>query len=98
MKQLLVKTSIETTTLSKTLRGQVSFLVLEHGQQVEGTHTDSDQWLYVLSGEGKAVVCGTGVILIPGRLLLIERGEEHELSCTSYEPLKMIDFSSPPAF
>jgi mannose-6-phosphate isomerase-like protein (cupin superfamily) len=98
MKQLLVKASKDTTILSKTSRGQVVFLVLQHGQQVEGKHADSDQWLYVLSGEGKAVVCGTSVVLIPGRLLLIERSEEHELRCTSYEPLTIIDFSSPPAY
>jgi mannose-6-phosphate isomerase-like protein (cupin superfamily) len=33
-----------------------------------------------------------------GSLLLIERGESHEIRCTGDEPLRTINFYSPPAY
>lgn len=61
-------------------------------------HRGSDQWLYVLSGIGVARVSGKRYRLGPGALLLIERGDEHEIRNTGREPLRTLNFYVPPAY
>lgn len=61
-------------------------------------HRGAEQWLFVVSGGGVAIVDGTHVPLSPGKLLVIERGENHEIRNTSDELLKTLNFYQPPAF
>src|SRR5690606_6973479 len=61
-------------------------------------HRGADQWLYVVSGSGLAVVDGRRQRLGPGSLLLIERGEEHEIRNTGTTLLRTVNFYSPPAY
>lgn len=98
MKQLLVTSERDSAILTGTKRGQVALIVLQPGMRVEGHHNESDQWLYVVSGYGEGRVCESEVELSPGKLLLIERGEEHELICTGLDPLSLIVFSAPPGY
>jgi len=61
-------------------RSQAAEMVLEPGQSEGGSdnhHRGADQWLYVVSGKGVAIVNGRRSSLLPGTLLLIERGENH---------------------
>ena len=37
-------------------------------------HSGADQWLYVVSGRGTAIVDGKRIPLLPGVMLLIENG------------------------
>ena len=58
----------------------------------------ANQWLYVVAGEGVAIVTGTRVELREGTLLLIERGETHEIRNTGSEPLRTLNLYVPPAY
>jgi mannose-6-phosphate isomerase-like protein (cupin superfamily) len=64
----------------------------------DNQHPDSDQWLYVVSGTGKAIVDGREQRLRKGSLLLIEHGEKHEIRCTGRSPLKTLNLYVPPAY
>lgn len=80
---------------------QAAQMVLAPGSGTGGPdnrHAGADQWLFVVSGEGEAVVDGTKQPLQPGSLLVIERGEAHEIRCTGDEPLRTVTFYSPPAY
>lgn len=64
----------------------------------DNRHKGADQWLYVVSGTGHAVVYGERVELREGTLLLIQRGEEHEVRNTGEVPLRTLNVYLPPAY
>ena len=61
-------------------------------------HRGADQWLYVVSGSGAARVNGRRFSLRAGSLLLIERGDEHEIRNTGRAPLRTLNVYVPPAY
>ena len=61
-------------------------------------HRGAEQWLYVVEGVGEAVVEGQRVALAAGTLLLVERGERHEVRNTGEVPLRTLNFYAPPAY
>ena len=80
---------------------QVAQMTLRPGSAEGGAgnrHRGSDQWLYVISGSGKAIVNGHSYDLNEGTLMLIERGDEHEIRCSGRNPLHTISFYVPPAY
>jgi mannose-6-phosphate isomerase-like protein (cupin superfamily) len=82
-------------------RSQAAIMVLPAGKSEGGPdnrHQGSDQWLYVVSGEGVVVVEGEQSPLSPGTLILIERGETHEVRNTGSQPLETLSFYVPPAY
>ena len=54
-------------------------------------HRGADQWLYVVSGTGVAVVNGDRAELREGTLLLIERGDAHEIRNTGTGPPRTLN-------
>lgn len=87
--------------VAETARSQGATLILAPGDRTGGPnnrHEDSDQWLYVVSGEGEATVEGRRIELAPGSLLLIERGERHEIRNGEAEPLVTVNVYAPPAY
>ena len=50
------------------------------------------------TGTGLAIVDGVQQPLQEGSLLVIERGEAHEIRCTGDKPLRTVNFYSPPAY
>ena len=50
------------------------------------------------TGTGLAIVDGARRALAAGSLLLIERGEAHEIRNTGRTPLKTLNFYAPPAY
>ena len=64
----------------------------------DNRHRGADQWLYVLSGTGVAVVNGERVELREGTLVLIERGDRHEIRNIGDTPLKTLNVYVPPAY
>jgi mannose-6-phosphate isomerase-like protein (cupin superfamily) len=73
---------------------------LEPGEAAGGPddrHPGTDLWLYVVSGSGVAVVDGERIALRAGTLVLVERGERHEVRNTGAEPLRTISVYVPPA-
>jgi mannose-6-phosphate isomerase-like protein (cupin superfamily) len=86
-------------------RAQCAEMVLAPGDSEGGDdnrHRGADQWLYVVAGRGVAVVEVEGrrrrVALEPGRLLVIEKGERHEVRNTGRTMLRTLNFYYPPAF
>jgi mannose-6-phosphate isomerase-like protein (cupin superfamily) len=64
----------------------------------DNRHRGADQWLYVLSGTGVAVVNGERVELSEGTLVLIQRGDRHEIRNTGDTPLKTLNVYVPPVY
>jgi mannose-6-phosphate isomerase-like protein (cupin superfamily) len=64
----------------------------------DNRHRGADQWLFVVSGSGEARIEGRKLDLGPGMLVLIERGEKHEIRNSGTEVLKTLNFYVPPAY
>ena len=82
-------------------RAQAAQMTLGPGESEggpENRHRGADQWLFVVAGTGEAVVDGAAHALSAGTLLLIERGERHEVRNTGEEPLKTLNVYVPPAY
>jgi mannose-6-phosphate isomerase-like protein (cupin superfamily) len=82
-------------------RSQAAQMTLGPGETEGGPdnrHRGADQWLFVVVGEGVAVVEGHRVDLRQGTLLLIGRGETHEIRNTGREPLRTLNVYVPPAY
>jgi mannose-6-phosphate isomerase-like protein (cupin superfamily) len=82
-------------------RSQAAVMVLVPGK-AEGDprnrHRGADQWLYVESGTGVATINDRRVPLKAGSLLLIEKGDRHEVRATGRTPLKTLNVYVPPAY
>ena len=61
-------------------------------------HRGADQWLFVLSGTGVATVNRRRYRLRAGTLLLIERGDEHEVRNRGRTLLRTLNLYVPPAY
>lgn len=82
-------------------RSQAAVMVVPPGESVggpENRHAGSDQWLYVAAGQGSATIEGQVHVLRPGTVLLIERGEAHEIRNEGGDPLHTVNFYVPPAY
>lgn len=64
----------------------------------DNAHADSDQWLFVRSGEGEATIDGEQVALSAGDLVVVERGETHEIRNGGSAPLETLNLYVPPAY
>ncbi|MCO8246508.1 MULTISPECIES: cupin domain-containing protein [unclassified Haladaptatus] len=87
--------------LLETERAQAASMVLSPGQSTggpENRHEGSEQWLFVISGRGKAVVAGETVGLSAGDLVCIEPRETHEITNTGEEPLETVNLYVPPEY
>jgi mannose-6-phosphate isomerase-like protein (cupin superfamily) len=82
-------------------RSQAAEMVIKPGKgegDPRNRHRGADQWLFVESGKGVAIVNGRRYALAPGTLLLIEKGDEHEIRNTGRALLKTLNFYVPPAY
>jgi len=82
-------------------RSQAAEMVLGLGDAEGGPdnrHRGADQWLYVVSGRGVAVVNGKRYGLRSGTLMLIEHGDTHEIRNAGRGPLRTVNFYVPPGY
>jgi len=82
-------------------RAQAATMVIAPGDAEGGPdnrHRGADQWLYVVSGTGTAVVGGRRRSLRAGTLLLIQRGTTHEIRNTGRTKLTTLNLYVPPAY
>ena len=78
---------------------QAAEMTVEPGRAVGGPdnyHTESDQWLFVVSGTGIATVDGEDQRLQAGDLIRIEAGERHGIENDGEVPLETVNFYTPP--
>ena len=102
MRHLHIQPASGFRVIAGTPRSQAAIMVLDPSQSTGGPdnkHERSDQWLYVLSGQGQAIIENQQVEIGPGSLVLIEAGERHEIVNTSDEyPLETINIYTPPEY
>lgn len=82
-------------------RSQAAAMVIAPGNCEGGPdnkHRGADQWLFVVAGRGVAIVNGKRQSLTAGSLVLIERGDTHEIRNTGRTPLKTLNIYVPPAY
>lgn len=92
--------------LHSTGSSQAAMMTIAPGESTsEGSHNEhawAEQWLYVVSGQGEArgkQRGGKRIKLGPGSLLLIAKGEPHEIANTSDTlPLVTLNIYTPPAY
>lgn len=100
MKHLHIEAAAGFKVLASTDRSEAATMVLDPGSRTggpENTHR-GDQWLFVLSGTGRATVGGEEVEIEAADLVLIAAGEPHEIVNTGDVPLKTLNFYAPPEF
>jgi mannose-6-phosphate isomerase-like protein (cupin superfamily) len=82
-------------------RSQAASMTLGPGDCEGGPdnrHSGADQWLFVHSGSAVAIVNGRRVRLRAGSVVLIERGDRHEIRNTGRTPLRTLNVYVPPAY
>jgi mannose-6-phosphate isomerase-like protein (cupin superfamily) len=82
-------------------RSQAASMTLAPGDaegDADNRHRGADQWLFVQSGRGVAVVNRRRVALRAGSIVLIERGDRHEIRNTGRTPLRTLNIYVPPAY
>ncbi len=82
-------------------KAQAAEMVLEPGDREgdpKNRHRGSDQWLFVHSGTGKAIIKKISYPLEPGSIFLIEKGDLHEIRNTGKTLLKTLNIYLPPAY
>lgn len=81
---------------------QAAMMTLQKGQsssdEPENEHPKAEQWIYVISGTGQAIVGKKRSKLTAGSLVLIEKNEAHQIKQTGNEPLVTVNFYAPPAY
>lgn len=98
-KKLEFNTSFE--VVLGTGKAQAAVMTLLPGQTTGGednVHASSEQWLFVVSGAGEAVVAGKRQLLEPHNLIVIEAGEAHEIRNTGDAPLETLNVYTPPEY
>jgi len=76
-------------------------MVLPPGDKEGGPdnrHKGADQWLFVVDGTGRATVNGKRYPLRSGSLVLIEKGDVHEVLNTGRTLLRTVNIYVPPAY
>jgi mannose-6-phosphate isomerase-like protein (cupin superfamily) len=77
---------------------QLVVMALRVGEEIgQETHPDTDQFIRVESGEGKAILDGQEYELGDGSALVIPAGAEHNvINTSSTEPLRLYTVYTPP--
>lgn len=82
-------------------RSQAATMVIPVGETQGGpdnNHRGADQWLFIVSGKGSATIAGKRIALKASSLVLIERGQNHEIRNTGSTELVTLNFYVPPAY
>lgn len=102
MKTLKTQKRGEFEVLHATPTSQAAMMTLAPGDSSsEGSaneHAWAEQWLYVVQGTGRATGGKKPLPLEPGTLLLIEKGEPHQIENTGDVPLVTLNIYVPPAY
>lgn len=83
------------------LRGEAAELVIARNDAEggpENAHHGADEWMLILEGTGVAIVDSKRRLLKLGVLLLIEKGERHEIRNTGARALRTLVIYTPPAY
>ena len=101
MKEIAVPFTRNFKVLLGNSRSQAAEMVLAPGKNEggpENRHKGADQWMFVLAGRGEVVINGKKLKIGKSSLVLIERGDRHEIRNIGTTPLKTLNFYAPPAY
>jgi mannose-6-phosphate isomerase-like protein (cupin superfamily) len=101
MKQANVSYTKGFNILTGDEHSQAATMVIEPGGCEGGSdnkHRGADQWLYVQSGEGEAKINDHSHPIEAGSLVLIQRGDRHEIRNTGSTSLNTLNIYLPPAY
>lgn len=88
--------------LKSTRSAQAAMMTLPPGESTsdepENEHPGAEQWLFVVKGTGRAIVGKQSAALKEGSLLLIEKGEAHQITNTGRRALVTLNLYCPPAY
>ena len=88
--------------LTSTRDAQAAMMTLRPGQSTsdepENEHPRSEQWMFVVSGTGRAQVGRRSVHLRAGDLLLIEMRELHRITNEGRKQMVTLNLYAPPAY
>ena len=88
--------------LHATGTSQAAMMTLAPGESSsessDNEHAWAEQWLYVVQGSGRVTGGKKPLALEPGALLLIEKGEPHQIENTGDLPLVTLNIYAPPAY
>ena len=87
--------------LHSTADAQAAIMTLRPGQEtgeIQNEHPKAEQWLFVISGDGQAIVGRRTLRLKERSLLLIPKREAHQIKNTSKRPMITLNFYAPPAY
>lgn len=97
----IFKETQENTNFRKVLftgaKSQLVVMDIKPGEDIgEETHLHTEQTLYLLSGQGKAVLNGAEAPFTPGCVVMVTPDTKHNFINTSKESLKIFTTYSPP--
>ena len=101
MKRTRLKFEVGFDVAAGNRRSQAAQMTIAPGNREGGPHNrhrGADQWLFVVAGSGTAIVNDRRYALRAGTLLLIERGDTHEVRNTGTADLKTLNIYLPPAY
>lgn len=82
-------------------RSQCATMTIPPGGKEGGgdnKHDGADQWLLIVAGSGEAIINGHEYDLTENSVMLIERGDTHEIRNTGKTPMKTLNLYVPPAY
>lgn len=97
----LKQQAIDNTNFRKVLANskhtQIVLMNINPGEDIgKEVHTDNDQVLYLVSGQGTVYLDGEEFEYNAGDCVLVPAGKEHNFTTTGEEPMKIITTYSPP--
>jgi mannose-6-phosphate isomerase-like protein (cupin superfamily) len=77
-------------------KSQLVLMSLLPGEEIGAEVHDGDQILYIVDGEGRAVLDGVDEEIEKGSLVFVPTGVRHNVVCDKGEPLKLFTLYAPP--
>jgi mannose-6-phosphate isomerase-like protein (cupin superfamily) len=102
MKHVVIRHKTDFKEVLNGVNAQAAVMVLGPGEssseEPENEHRRSEQWLYVIAGNGEVRNGKRKQRLSTGSLLLIEREEPHQITNTGRTPLVTLNIYAPIAY
>ena len=97
----LAKNRSSFKVLMESPSAQAARMVLKPGESMgepDSEHPKCEQWLYVVSGQGRVLAGRKRHSITTGSLVVIEKREVHQVTATGEEPLVTLNIYVPPAY
>ncbi len=77
-------------------KSQLVLMSLLPGEEIGSEVHDGDQILYIVDGEGLAVIDGARERIDKGSIVFVPAGAHHNIVNTDHEPMKIFTLYAPP--